>query len=86
MIRILVTDGIERDAKEDLTKMEALDMGKVAGAALDVFEQEPTKNERLINHCKVSITPHIGASTAEAQERIGKEIVAAIKNYFIRSA
>ncbi len=55
--------------------LTALDSGKVAAAALDVFEQEPTKNERLYTHNKVSLTPHIGASTVEAQKKIGQEIV-----------
>ncbi|MEL7657122.1 MAG: D-2-hydroxyacid dehydrogenase [Bacillota bacterium] len=60
--------------------LAALDSGKVAAAALDVYEQEPTKNEKLCTHSKVCLTPHIGASTIEAQERIGKEIVEIIKN------
>lgn len=60
--------------------LAALDSGKVAAAALDVFEQEPTRNEKLYTHSKVSLTPHIGASTMEAQEKIGKEIVEIIKN------
>ena len=55
--------------------LENLDAGKVAFAGVDVFEEEPTKNSHLVGHPKVSLTPHIGASTAEAQERIGKEIV-----------
>lgn len=63
--------------------LEALDSGKVAGAALDVFEQEPTKNERLYTHKKVCLTPHIGASTIEAQEKIGKEIVKIIRDHNI---
>jgi D-3-phosphoglycerate dehydrogenase len=62
--------------------LDALDSGKVAGAALDVFAEEPTKNERLYTHDKVSITPHIGASTAEAQKRIGEEVVEIIVKYF----
>ncbi len=60
--------------------LSALNFGKVAAAALDVYEQEPTKNERLCMHDKVCLTPHIGASTIEAQERIGKEIVEIIKS------
>ena len=52
--------------------IEALNSGKVAGAALDVFENEPNPNLELINNPKVSVTPHIGASTEEAQERIGE--------------
>ena len=61
--------------------IDALDSGKVAGAALDVFEKEPTTNERLYKHNKVSLSPHIGGSTKEAQGRIGEEIVSIIKNY-----
>lgn len=62
--------------------IEALDSGKVAAAALDVFVEEPTKNEKIYTHEKISLTPHIGASTVEAQERIGEEIVSIIKNHF----
>lgn len=62
--------------------LEALDSGKVAGAGIDVFEVEPNTNEALVNHPKVSCTPHIGASTMEAQERIGDEVVSVIKEFF----
>lgn len=58
--------------------LEALESGKVAGAGIDVFEEEPTKNEALVNHSRVSVTPHIGASTAEAQQRIGVETYSVI--------
>ena len=61
--------------------IDALDSGKVGAAALDVFKEEPIKNERLFKHDKVALTPHIGGSTLEAQGRIGEEIVAIIKNY-----
>lgn len=60
----------------------ALDEGKVAGAALDVFEEEPTKRVELYTHPKVSMTPHIGGSTKEAQERIGQETIDVIVNFF----
>jgi len=62
--------------------ISALDSGKIAGAALDVFEEEPTNNQTICNHEKISLTPHIGASTIEAQERIGGEIVEILLNYF----
>jgi len=53
---------------------EALDSGKVAGAALDVFENEPPADEyALFEREALSLTPHIGASTVEAQARVGKE-------------
>ena len=62
--------------------LHALNTGKVAGAGIDVFEEEPTKNEELVNHPNVSVTPHIGAATKEAQNRIGEEVVTTIVNYF----
>jgi len=62
--------------------VEALDSGRIAAAALDVFAEEPTKNEALFTHPLVSLSPHIGASTAEAQERVGDETVAHIQEQF----
>ncbi|WP_257656585.1 D-2-hydroxyacid dehydrogenase [Parapedobacter lycopersici] len=52
----------------------ALNAGKVAFAGLDVFDNEPTPRKELLTHPKVSLTPHIGAATGEAQERIGEEL------------
>ena len=66
---------------EEAALLEALNNGKVAGAGVDVFEEEPTKNEALVNHPKVSVTPHIGAATKEAQERIGEEVVTTIADF-----
>lgn len=54
--------------------LDALNNGKVAAAALDVFENEPTPREDLLTHPALSLSPHIGAATAEAQDRIGLEI------------
>lgn len=62
--------------------LNALNIGKISAVALDVFEKEPTPNMELINHPRVSVTPHIGASTKEAQDKIGKEIVNIIIDYF----
>lgn len=70
---------------EEAALLEALDSGKVAGAGIDVFEEEPTKNEALVNHPKVSVTPHIGAATKEAQERIGEEVVTTISDFVANS-
>ncbi len=61
--------------------LTALESGKVRAAGLDVWAQEPTKNEALYAHPAVSCTPHIGASTAEAQKRIGSEIVAIVEGF-----
>lgn len=54
--------------------LEALESGKVSFAGLDVFENEPTPSIRLLMHPNVSLTPHIGASTVEAQGKIGTEL------------
>ena len=62
--------------------IEALDNGEIAGAGLDVFPEEPLKDERLANHPRISCTPHVGGSTKEAQGRIGAEIVDIINGFF----
>jgi D-3-phosphoglycerate dehydrogenase len=54
--------------------LAALDDGRLAGAALDVFPQEPPFGSRLINHPKVIVTPHLGASTAEAQASVARDV------------
>jgi D-3-phosphoglycerate dehydrogenase len=54
--------------------LKALESGHIAGAALDVFENEPTPREDLMKADKIALTPHIGAATAEAQDRIGEEL------------
>lgn len=66
---------------DEAALLAALDSGKVAAAGVDVFEKEPSDNTALINHPKVSVTPHIGASTKEAQKRIGAEVVDIISNF-----
>ena len=65
---------------DEAALLEALNSGKIAGAGIDVFPEEPTKNLGLVNQERVSVTPHIGASTKEAQKRIGQEIVSIIKD------
>ncbi|MDD7652020.1 MAG: D-2-hydroxyacid dehydrogenase [Candidatus Faecousia sp.] len=62
--------------------LEALNTGKLRAAGLDVWAQEPTKNEALYTHPRVSCTPHIGAATAEAQARVGSEVVGIIRDFF----
>ena len=56
-----------------------LNSGKVAAAALDVFVNEPNPREDLVKHPKISLTPHTGAATLEAQDRIGEELASQIK-------
>lgn len=60
----------------------ALDSGKIAAVALDVFENEPNPRKDLLNHSKIACTPHIGAATLEAQDRIGTELASSIIDKF----
>ena len=60
---------------DEAALLDALNANKIRAAGLDVFAEEPTNNLALVSHTYVSCTPHIGASTVEAQERIGQEIV-----------
>ena len=59
---------------DEMALLDALNSGVVAGAGLDVFENEPTPRTEILNHSHVSLTPHIGASTEEAQLKIGEEL------------
>ncbi|MGM1427726.1 D-2-hydroxyacid dehydrogenase [Sphingobacterium lactis] len=59
---------------DELALVEALNSGKVAFAGIDVFDNEPTPRAEVLTHPKISLTPHIGAATNEAQERIGEEL------------
>lgn len=62
--------------------IEALDSKKVSFAAFDTFENEPKPNIKLLMHPKVSLSPHIGAATNQAQDRIGEELANQIINLF----
>ena len=62
--------------------LQALESGKVRGAGLDVFENEPTPRPELLKHPNVSCSPHIGASTMEAQSYIGMELADKIIAFF----
>jgi D-3-phosphoglycerate dehydrogenase / 2-oxoglutarate reductase len=64
----------------------ALDSGHVAGAALDVFEEEPAKTNALFGSDKVVATPHLGASTSEAQENVALQVAEQISDYLLTGA
>jgi len=66
---------------DDEALLGALEAGRVAGAALDVHVQEPPKDWRLAKHPKVLALPHLGASTREAQERVGTDIAQQVRDY-----
>ncbi|MBP8717674.1 MAG: D-2-hydroxyacid dehydrogenase [Candidatus Atribacteria bacterium] len=61
--------------------LEALEKGEIAGAGIDVYCEEPCTNTALLQNEHLSLTPHIGASTQEAQFRIGQEIIRLIEEY-----
>lgn len=69
---------------DEVALVAALDAGKVLFAGLDVFENEPNPEIQILMHPKISLTPHIGAATLEAQDRIGTElahqIISLLKN------
>jgi D-3-phosphoglycerate dehydrogenase len=62
--------------------LEALNSGKIGGAGIDVFDNEPTPRADLLGHPRVSVSPHIGASTIEAQRNIGLELADRILAFF----
>ncbi len=61
--------------------LEGLDSGRIAEVGLDVFAEEPPRNRRLLEHPRVLATPHVGASTIEAQEQVGLEIALRVREY-----
>ncbi len=67
-----------RGVIEESALLAALESGKVAGAALDVFETEPPGESALAMHPLVVATPHIGAQTSEAQLRAGHDILSEV--------
>lgn len=71
---------VEQDLKD------ALDSGKVAGAALDVFEVEPAKESIFFGHPRVICTPHLGASTTEAQVNVALQVAEQMADYLMSGA
>ncbi|MGV3275163.1 phosphoglycerate dehydrogenase [Staphylococcus sp. 11261D007BR] len=75
---------------DEAALVEALDQNKIAGAALDVFETEPATEAKVVKHPKIIVTPHLGASTIEAQEKVAvsvsEEIIEIIKHQNVTHA
>lgn len=67
---------------DEAALIAALDAGEIAAAGLDVFVNEPNPDRRLLEHPRISVTPHIGASTQEAQRNIGLELADQILAHF----
>jgi len=80
-IRIINT--ARGDLIDEAALADAIESGHVAGAALDVFDKEPTVDHRLQMLPQVIATPHIAASTREGQELVGTETAAALRDYLL---
>ena len=68
---------------DEVALIEAIEKGGISNAALDVFENEPNPEIQLLMNRNISLTPHIGAATQEAQNRIGEELATQIIDIFI---
>jgi len=71
---------------DEVALRAALDSGHVAGAAFDVFSEEPAKANPLFGHPNVVATPHLGASTSEAQENVALQVAEQMSDYLMRGA
>jgi D-3-phosphoglycerate dehydrogenase / 2-oxoglutarate reductase len=78
---IRVINAARGELVDEEALLDALEQGRVAGAALDVHAQEPPVDWRLVRHPRVLATPHVGAQTAEAQERVGTDIAVQVRDF-----
>ena len=79
---VIIANAARGGVVDEDALMAALDSGKVAHAALDVFVGEPAPRADVLAHERISLTPHIGAATGEAQSRIGTELADKIIAHF----
>lgn len=79
---VVLINAARGGAVDESALLEALSNGKVRAAGLDVFENEPSPRKELLNHPQISVSPHIGASTLEAQANIGLELADKIIMFF----
>jgi len=68
---------------DEMALLKSIQAGHIAGAALDVFESEPPKNVPLLNHPSIIMTPHLGASTEEAQIAVAVDVAQSIVDYLL---
>jgi D-3-phosphoglycerate dehydrogenase len=79
---VLIVNASRGGVIDENDLLVALDEGIIGGIALDVYENEPNPRKDLLNHSKIACTPHIGAATLEAQDRIGEELAQLISQQF----
>ncbi|MBR9757655.1 MAG: NAD(P)-binding domain-containing protein [Algicola sp.] len=77
---VIIANAARGGVIDEVALIDAIESGKVARAALDVFEKEPTPEVQLLMNPALSLTPHTGAATNEAQDRIGVELAEQIIN------
>ncbi|HEY0978169.1 MAG TPA: D-2-hydroxyacid dehydrogenase [Flavobacteriales bacterium] len=78
---VVIVNTARGGSVDESALLAALNDGRVKAAALDVFENEPTPRAELLAHANISLSPHIGAATAEAQGRVGDELVEQIVSW-----
>jgi len=79
---VLIVNASRGGVIDENDLLVALEEGVIGGIALDVYENEPNPRKDLLNHSKIACTPHIGAATLEAQDRIGEELAQLIIGQF----
>ncbi|HOP61077.1 MAG TPA: D-2-hydroxyacid dehydrogenase [Candidatus Saccharicenans sp.] len=79
---VVIVNAARGGVVDENALLQALNSGQVKAAALDVFSQEPPQDFSLIDHPRVTATPHLGAATEEGQKRAGLEVVRIVKEKF----
>lgn len=80
---VIIVNAARGGVLDEIALVNAIESGKVARAALDVFEKEPQPEIQLLMNSSLSLTPHTGAATNEAQDRIGVELADQIKGLLL---
>ncbi|WP_304140691.1 D-2-hydroxyacid dehydrogenase [Mesoflavibacter zeaxanthinifaciens] len=80
---VIIANAARGGVLDEVALINAIESGKVARAALDVFEKEPQPEIQLLMNANLSLTPHTGAATNEAQDRIGVELADQIKSLLL---
>ena len=84
---VLIVNAARGGIVDEAALLEALESGKVGGAALDVFEQEPPPHDHpLVQHERVICTPHLGASTEQAQRNVSIHVAEQVRDYLLSGA
>jgi D-3-phosphoglycerate dehydrogenase len=79
---VIIANAARGGTIDEKALLDALSSGKVYSVGLDVFEKEPPEFRELIDHPRAVLTPHIGASTVEAQNKVGDEVVNVLREFF----